>query len=189
MIITISGPSGTGKTTIANKIIEVTKIKQTVSCTTRTKREGEVNGVDYHFISNKEFEDRIKKYEFIEFALVHGNLYGTLIKELNHENVIVVLDVEGVKKIKDNVKHDKIISFYIIAPDIDTIRVRLGNRYKNINNKEYLNRLKNIQEELRSGLLNNNIFDFQVTNGDIYETTNSMVKIINKNMNSKDIIV
>ena len=77
-LFVVSGPSGAGKSTITKLIVKREKtLFLSVSSTTRTPRSGEVNGVDYYFMSKDEFQKRIEKDEFVEYALVHGNNYGT----------------------------------------------------------------------------------------------------------------
>ena len=107
-IITISAPSGSGKTTLCKALRQVREdIGWSISYTTRERRKNEQNGVDYHFISKKEFEDRILKNEFSEWENVHGNYYGTSKSTLNrslenNETLLFELDVKGAMSLKAN---------------------------------------------------------------------------------------
>ena len=99
--IILSAPSGAGKTTIARRLLEVRKdVGYSVSATTRKPRPGEVDGVSYHFLSTEDFERAVQNGEFAEYARVHGNMYGTLRREVervvaSHRNVVMDIDVQG----------------------------------------------------------------------------------------------
>jgi len=106
LMIVVSAPSGAGKSTLCNRLIEAfPKMKYSVSCTTRAPRGDEKDGSHYYFLSKKEFKNRIKMGEFIEYAKVHGNYYGTLedtvlyaMEEGNH--VLLDIDVQGASQIR-----------------------------------------------------------------------------------------
>jgi len=100
IILLVSGPSGSGKTTLCRRLADEGEVVYSTSCTTRPAREGEKNGHDYHFLSREEFEQRITAGDFIEYAEVHGNLYGTLKSEvMDHisigKDVVMDIDVQG----------------------------------------------------------------------------------------------
>lgn len=101
----VSGPSGAGKSTICRLVRKMLGINLATSATTRTPREGEVNGVDYYFLSKEEFLRKIQNNDFLEYATVHGNYYGTLKSEVEArlsrgENVILEIDVQGGLQVK-----------------------------------------------------------------------------------------
>ena len=102
--VILSAPSGAGKTTIAKRLLAARPdIGYSVSATTRTPREGEVNGKDYHFLSREEFERLRAAEEFAEWAEVHGNLYGTLRSEVQRvlaegHHVLMDIDVQGARQ-------------------------------------------------------------------------------------------
>ncbi len=96
----VSGPSGSGKSTITKKVRDILNIPLSISATTRKPRVGEVDGVDYYFLTTNEFEKKIENDEFFEYANVHGNYYGTLISQIDKklelgQNVILEIDVQG----------------------------------------------------------------------------------------------
>ena len=120
-IIVISAPSGAGKTTLCNELQRSKPhIKFSVSCTTRPKRVHEVDGVNYHFLSEQEFTVKMKNNEFIEFENVHGYFYGTLRKTLkdalNQQKMILFdVDVNGAMAIKSNYSENT-YTIFILPP-------------------------------------------------------------------------
>ncbi len=131
LIFIISAPAGTGKTTLANMLTEeFSQIRQSLSFTTRSKRENEKNGVHYHFISQEHFEDKIAKNDFLEYAKVHGHYYGTSKSWVEYEtakghHVILVIDTQGALQLLN--KLDAIFIF-IKPPSIQALRARLLQR-------------------------------------------------------------
>ncbi|MHC4267635.1 MAG: guanylate kinase [Planctomycetota bacterium] len=149
-LVIISGPSGSGKTSICNKLTRNPKIKQSVSFTTRKPRDGEKEGVDYCFVERSEFEKLIREDKFVEYAEYCGNLYGTPvgpIKEVNEdENIfILAIDVNGALQVMKKIP--EAISIFIMAPDDDTLKLRLKNRLTD--NEDVINkRFKIAKEEM-----------------------------------------
>ncbi len=131
-LIIISSPSGGGKGTLIREILRATPdIGYSVSYTTRERREGETHGRDYFFISREEFGDLIEKNEFLEYAEVHGNFYGTAKSHVNYEisqgrDVILEIDVQGATNILDI--YPEAVSIFILPPDFETLRARLTAR-------------------------------------------------------------
>ena len=134
-IIIISAPSGTGKSTIINWLMQHEELRLTmsVSCTSRAPRKGEIDGVAYNFISNEDFSKRISDGEFLEYEEVYGGtLYGTLKQEVEDKlaagfNVVFDVDVKGGCYIK-NYYGDRSLSLFIEPTSIDTLRQRLTDR-------------------------------------------------------------
>lgn len=124
MIILI-GPSASGKTSIAKELIEKHHFKKFITNTTRKMRIGEVNDVDYHFISREEFLRKEKDNKLIEYTLYNGNLYGTSIEDVSDDKVLIV-DINGANKFYEKVK-DKIMIFYITC-SLDIIKERMISR-------------------------------------------------------------
>ena len=130
--IVISGPSGVGKGTICNLLLQRNKdIDYSISVTTRKKRDNEINGKDYYFTSKENFEKQISNNEFIEYNIYNNEYYGTLkseiLKKINNKvNIITELDVNGAKNIKKLFKDSLLI--YIKAPSFEELRKRLIKR-------------------------------------------------------------
>lgn len=132
LVIVISGPSGVGKGSVNKLLIDrCENLEVAISATTRKIRENEVDGRDYYFISKEEFEKRITDNDFVEYALVHGNMYGTLISEVNRRieegtDVILEIDVQGGRSVKN--KFPKCVSIFILPPNMKELAVRLNGR-------------------------------------------------------------
>ncbi len=107
IVFVISGPSGTGKSTICKHVLNADpRLHFSVSCTTRLPRKGEQDGKDYFFISKEQFNEHISEGNFLEYAEVHGNYYGTLYSEIDRiikdgEDVLLDIDIQGVKNIQN----------------------------------------------------------------------------------------
>ena len=135
MMFVLSSPSGAGKTTLTKKLVENNPdFAISVSHTTRKPRINEIDGKDYHFITNKEFDDLIKKNNFYEFAKIFDNFYGThkekVIKLLSEgKDVLFDIDWQGTQQLK-KIKDLNIITIFILPPNIKVLRDRLLNRHK-----------------------------------------------------------
>lgn len=132
-IIVISGPSGSGKTSLTRKIVENNPMYYlSISTTTRQPREGEIDGIDYRFISHSQFTEEINNGDFLEWAEVHGNFYGTSLKSVNQardEGKIVIfdIDVQGHRALKKIFGHF-ITSIFVTTPSMEILKQRLENR-------------------------------------------------------------
>ena len=132
ILIVISGPSGAGKGTICKALVERDKnLFVSVSATTRAPRKGEIDGVNYHFLTKEDFFDKVNKGEFLEHAEVYGNHYGTLksnIEELLEagKNVILEIDIQGALSVKENTKEG--IFIFILPPSMEELKNRIVNR-------------------------------------------------------------
>ena len=135
MMFVLSSPSGAGKTTLTKKLVENNPdFAISVSHTTRKPRTNEIDGKDYHFITNKEFDDLIKKNNFYEFAKIFDNFYGThkekVIKLLSEgKDVLFDIDWQGTQQLK-KIKDLNIITIFILPPNIKVLRDRLLYRHK-----------------------------------------------------------
>lgn len=134
-IVVISAPSGCGKSTIINSILGTGELplRFSVSATNRAPRQGEVDGVNYHFLTTEQFRDAIAGGEFVEWEQVYpGRFYGTLRSELTNaiekgENIILDIDVKGALNVKKQFG-DQAITIFILPPDIETLQKRLEKR-------------------------------------------------------------
>lgn len=132
LLIVISGPSGAGKGTICKALLQKKKeLKLSVSCTTRSPREGEKEGVNYYFISKDKFEEMIAKNEFLEYATVYGNYYGTprsyVEEELKKGNdVILEIDIQGALMVKE--KYPEGVFIFILPPSMEELKNRIIKR-------------------------------------------------------------
>lgn len=152
-VIVISGPSGVGKTTIYKKILEEyqQEISFSISATTRTKRDSEIDGRDYHFLSLEEFEYLIAKGDFIEWETVHNNYYGTLNSEIQRiwdegKHCLLDIDVKGGLRIK-KMFGEKSFSVFVSPPSIEELEQRLRSRGTN-DEISLKNRLHNATQEM-----------------------------------------
>ena len=133
IILVLSSPSGAGKTTLVNLILQKKKFINSVSHTTRKPRSNEVDGKDYFFVNDEQFENLIKKDEFLEYAKVFNNFYGStkkpVLKNLEKgNNVIFDIDWQGTEQIRlQNIKY-KMITFFVLPPSKEILYERLTNR-------------------------------------------------------------
>ena len=133
ILIVVSGPSGCGKSTVDNVLInERQNIIMSVSDTTRAKRDGETDGIDYNFITKEEFEKNIESNKYLEYAKVHSNkYYGTTSNFVNKKlkegiDVILEIDIEGARKIKE--KRSDAVFIFIMPPSMEILKSRLVGR-------------------------------------------------------------
>lgn len=132
LLIVVSGPSGAGKGTVCAALIKRNPhLVVAVSATTRLPREGEKDGIHYHFKSQKEFEDLIRAGAFLEFAQVHGNFYGTLKKSVQDKlnegvDVILEIDVQGAQQVKK--VFDEGVFVFILPPSMQVLKERITAR-------------------------------------------------------------
>ena len=136
ILFVVSAPSGAGKTTLCDALRQTPDFVYSVSCTTREPRAGEIDGEDYHFISRKEFRERVKAGEFLEHASVHGKYYGTLrdpvVSNLKKGvDVLIDIDTQGAASIRqDNhpFVRQALADVFIMPPDLEELRRRLTKR-------------------------------------------------------------
>jgi len=157
LLCVVSGPSGSGKTTLCRRFSEVdSEASYAVSATTRGPRGEEKDGVDYHFLTREEFENRATRGEFLEYAEVHGNFYGTLKSEVldrieRGQDVLMDIDVQGaglVRNQEDERIREALVDIFILPPSDDELLRRLDLR--GTETREQLDlRLANAHEEMR----------------------------------------
>lgn len=132
----VSGPSGSGKTTLCRRLADEGEAHYSISCTTRSPRDGEIDGRDYHFLSRESFELRMKAGEFLEHAEVHGNLYGSLISEVidylrKGVDVVMDIDVQGAAQVRSCADPEikrALVDLFVMPPSGDELRSRLAGR-------------------------------------------------------------
>ena len=174
LVLIISSPSGAGKTTICKKLIEeVNNLNLSVSVTTRLKRSDEVDGKDYFFRSDKEFDDMVTQEKFLEHAKVFDHSYGTLKSEIdtkiiNGINVIVDIDWQGTRQIEQHIPDD-IVKIFILPPSIKELEKRLGARAT-----ESQDSFKKRMSEARKEISHYSEYDFIIINKDIQESVNKI---------------
>ena len=175
--IIISAPSGTGKTTTCKRLIqEMPDLRIATSHTTRKIREGETNGTDYFFISKKEFETKRDNKDFLEWAQVHTEYYGTSFESLEklHQegyDILLELDVQGVDSLR-NMKYDGVYIF-ILPPSIEEMTKRL--RIRGTETEESIERRVNTgKEEIKKYKK----YDYVITNFNVEETVKLILAIV-----------
>ena len=153
-ILVLSGPSGAGKSTIINAAsAEIGEYYFSISTTTRAPRVGEKNGVDYFFVSKEDFEEDIKMGNFLEYAKVHGNYYGTSLKpvrEALEEGKLVIfdIDVQGHRLVRAKM-NDLTTSAFITPPTLAALETRLRARCTD-DESVIVNRIENAKEEIKA---------------------------------------
>lgn len=178
VFVILSGPSGVGKNTIADILINRGYGIYSVSMTTRKRREKEVDGKDYFFVDTKEFEDNIEKGNFLEYAKYNDNYYGTLKSYVfdninNGTNVIAVVDIQGGVNI-ERIFPEAVLIF-IMPPSFEELEHRLRNR--NTDSEEDI--FKRLEIAKREIDFKDN-YDYVVVNNTIDDTVKEIVDIINK---------
>ena len=176
VLIVLSGPSGVGKGTICEKLIEYFNAWYSVSVTTREKRDGEIDGKNYFFVTKEEFEQKIKDNDFLEYATYNNNYYGTLKSKINDKinnniDVFTEIEVKGARNIK-NIYNDSVL-IYILPPSLKELEDRLRNRHTE-DEETIRNRMNITKEELKQI----DIYDYVVINDDLEKAIEKVKNII-----------
>lgn len=175
--VVLAAPSGTGKTTLARRLVEDAEdYVFSISATTRLPRPGERDGIDYHFVDRARFEEMVAAGDFAEWAEVHGRLYGTLRAQLeqaaeNGVHVLLDIDVQGAHQLSISVPDTKLI--FVLPPDVGTLLSRLTGRGTE-GPAEVARRLESALEELQA--MEN--FDYVVVNDDLERCLGSIRGIV-----------
>ena len=183
IMVVLSSPSGVGKTTITKKVQQKYRsFKLSVSHTTRPPRSNEVNGVDYHFVSKKTFEDLIKNNEFYEYAKIFDNYYGTLKKTVDeiikNNDIIFDIDWQGTKQLS-KFKNLNLLKIYLIPSSKEELKKRLINRNQNTDD-EIEKRFNSYNEDIKHW----NDYDYIVINENLDICFKQIENIILSNKNS-----
>lgn len=204
ILFIVSGPSGAGKTTlierVRNDLAEKLDIRLhfSVSHTTRTPREGEIDGKHYHFVSRSTFEAMVERGEFLEWAHVHDQMYGTSNAEVlsrlkQGQDVILDIDVQGARQIANNpLLEPHSLSVFIFPPTFHELERRL--RARGLNSEEQIDRrlqkaLSEIEEGYSGSQRERSIYDYIVINDDAdVATENLKAAIIARKLKSKSVL-
>ncbi len=178
-ILVLSGPSGVGKGTVVQRILEMDdNVTLSISATTRAMREGEQEGVHYFYISHAEFEKKLKNNEMLEYNSYNGNYYGTLKSYVDSllvsgKHVLLEIDVNGAFQIKE--KRPEAVTVFLTAPSVEEIERRL--RKRNTETEDVIaERLRIAKQEL----LHAPDYDFIVCNDDVDGAAQQILDILNK---------
>jgi len=180
-LIILTGPSGVGKGTVIEKIIKKDKrFWVSISATTRKPREGEVDGENYYFLSNSQFEEMIDSELLIEWAKFADNYYGTLLKPVIEKinkgfKVILEIEVKGAEQIRN--KFPDAISIFLMPPSKNELEKRIRNRGTE-NEDSIIKRLKRSSFEIESA----KEFDYVITNLDVDETVEKILQILKRDV-------
>jgi len=181
VVFVISGPSGVGKGTLLNALIDRNKDKigYSVSATTRDKRDGEIEGVHYFFKTNEEFDELIKIGDVLEYDTYSGNRYGTLKSVLMDainigKSIALDITVPGAMALKESLKND-VVTVFIMPPSVEVLRQRLTDR-----NREGLDEIEErIRFAVQSELSKYYDYDYVVINNDLEKAVDDLENILN----------
>jgi len=180
ILIVISSPSGAGKTSICKELLRLDrKIKPSISVTTRKPRNNETNGVDYIFVSDNDFNEQISKGNFLEYANVFSNKYGTLAsatEKLLSDNYDVLFDIDwqGTQQLSQN--NNNILTIFILPPNKAEIERRLKKR--ETENSESINIVSERMSKFEDELSHWKEYDYVVTNDDFEKCISEILNII-----------
>ena len=159
LLLILAGPAGSGKSTLCDRLVDQNiGFSRVVTTTTRAPREGEINGIDYHFFSHEDFDTRIQKEEFLEWAWVHGHKkYGTLKSSVldplkNGQDLVMSVDVQGVESFRKFASQSELIKKAFVTIFIVIDHERLLNRMRlrgKDDEVEIANRMKTAEKELK----------------------------------------
>jgi guanylate kinase len=179
VLLVLSAPSGGGKTTIAKKLLETrSDLGYSVSATTRPVRSGELEGVDYHFLSRAEFERRRKAGEFVESATYGGELYGTLKSEIDRifadgRHAVLDIEIDGARQIRKSFPQS--IHLFVLPPSADVLVQRLADR-KTEERSRLRKRISRAAEELSAVAE----YDYAIVNDDLDSAVNKVAAILDQ---------
>ena len=183
IMVILSSPSGSGKTTLVKEISSKNNYSISISHTTRTPRTNEVNGKEYFFVGEEEFKKLINNNEFLEYAKVFNNYYGSSKKSVldnlkKGKNIIFDIDWQGTEQIKQKKLNYQLITFFILPPSKEELFDRLSNR--DLKDKSIVEqRMKQFDEDV----LHWKNYDFVVVNDDLETCYNQIINLIEKKIN------
>jgi|TARA_B100000787_G_C16148749_1_gene275564 guanylate kinase len=187
-LIVLSSPSGAGKTSISKGLIKKdNKISLSISCTTRTKRKGEISNKDYYFIKDSKFKELILKNSFLEFANVFGNFYGTLKEKVialtkKNKDVLFDIDWQGFQQLKQN--EFDVVGIFILPPSKKELIRRLNKRGRDTK-EEVVRRTELAQSEISHFLE----YDYIIINENLDESVKKIMDIIQSERLKRDRLI
>ncbi|MGM0602774.1 MAG: guanylate kinase [Bacillota bacterium] len=185
ILFVLSGPSGVGKGTVLEKLMEdYNGVSYSVSVTTRSPRSGEIEGEDYFFVSEEEFKNIEKNNGFIESAKVHGNYYGTPKKFVDEkieegEDIILEIDIQGALQVRE--KYPDAVYIFLIPPSLEELENRLNKRGSEDNKSKSI-RLKNAKSELKEV----HKYDYEILNDNLNDAVADLKHIIKEEKRRRD---
>lgn len=189
----VSGPSGAGKSTLCEKVVELFgDLSFSISYTTRTPRDGEVDGKDYHFVDGAAFDSMVEQGEFLEHALVHGNKYGTALKSIEDTlnsgtDVILDIDVQGAQQIKEEfdagATPGKAVFVFVAPPSMAICEERLIRR-ANLKEEELKGRLSAARGEVRRA----GGYGYIIVNNDLNDSIEALKSVIISRRHTRDAV-
>ena len=187
LLIILSGPSGVGKNCVRQEIVKSNLLDLTysVSMTTREKREKEVDGVDYYFVSDEEFQKNIDSGNFLEWAEFVGHRYGTpkdKVEALRNQgkNVFLEIEINGARQVMERVKDDRVISFFLMPPSFQALEARI--RKRKTESEDI------IQERLQKGMKEMTMtenYDYIVVNDKISRAAQEIIDLVKNKLKKR----
>ena len=187
LLIILSGPSGVGKNCVRQEIVKSNRLDLTysVSMTTRQKRDKEVDGVDYYFVSDEEFQKNIDSGNFLEWAEFVGHRYGTpkdKVEALRNagKNVFLEIEINGASQVMERVKDDRVISFFLMPPSFQALEARI--RKRKTESEEI------IQERLQKGMKEMTMtenYDHIVVNDKISRAAQEIIDLVKRKLKQR----
>ncbi|MCM1114742.1 MAG: guanylate kinase [Clostridium sp.] len=184
MLVVLSAPSGCGKDTVFKEICKKRDdVAESVSATTRAAREGEVDGVNYYFVSREQFQDMIENQQLLEYCQYNNCYYGTPVKSVNRvikegKICFLIIEVQGAQRVMDI--YPECLSIFLLPPSLDVLEQRLRGRDSD-GEDMILSRLEIAKTEMEF----KDKYDYQVINDDLDECVDEINKIISDELNKR----
>ena len=179
LLLVISGPSGVGKGTVVKALLEKKdNIGLSISCTTRSPREGEIDGIHYYFITKEKFEQMIEDGAFLEYAANFSNYYGTPLDKVQEQlsagrDIILEIDVKGALNVKKKVPEAVLI--FVLPPSLEILKARLAGRGTETP-EQVEKRFAEAEHEIKIG----EQYDYRIVNDTVAQAVDDLIGMINK---------